>query len=352
MNASLSPVNVNHWLKFASSALAIKDIATARLDALVLLEDALDKDRSWLLAHPECTIPSSTVSKLEKQLQRRMNHEPLAYIRGKSEFYGREFRVNPHTLEPRSETETMIELLQELVNGKKLKVKSRKKPSENQHPKTGQRLHGSDAMQGEVEQQTESYQAYDEGAAKASTQQRAERTVSASSFADWQDSSAMTIVDVGTGSGCIAITAKCLLPETDVIATDIDKKCLDTAKQNAKQHGAQISLYEGNLLEPLSDIKHQVSGIILLANLPYVPEHFKINSAAQHEPKHAIFGGTDGLHYYRELFKQINKLPTKPQLVFTEALPPQHNELQAIATIASYDLLEQQDFIQVFVSKK
>ena len=81
------------------------------MHVLVLLEDAAAKDRSWLLAHPEWELPSSLAKKLDKQIKRRSFHEPLAYIRGKSEFYGREFSITPATLQPRPETETMIELL-------------------------------------------------------------------------------------------------------------------------------------------------------------------------------------------------------------------------------------------------
>lgn len=83
-----------------------------------MLEDATGKDRSYLLAHEEELLPIEIAKKLQKQIERRANHEPLAYVRGKSEFYGREFMVNKHTLEPRPETETMVELLKQLADGR------------------------------------------------------------------------------------------------------------------------------------------------------------------------------------------------------------------------------------------
>lgn len=102
------------WLPKAVQALENAGIATARLDALILLEDAIGKERGWLLAHPEFNLQEKTVTALDQQIGRRLNHEPLAYIRGKSEFYGREFFVTPATLQPRPETETMIDLLKSL----------------------------------------------------------------------------------------------------------------------------------------------------------------------------------------------------------------------------------------------
>lgn len=99
------------WLQTATARLSSASIATARLDSLVLLEDATRKDRAWLLAHPEHSLNEETRTSLDGLIARRVQHEPLAYIRGKSEFYGREFKVTPATLQPRPETETMISML-------------------------------------------------------------------------------------------------------------------------------------------------------------------------------------------------------------------------------------------------
>lgn len=105
---------VNSWLQHAQQLLEHSEVPTARLDALILLEDALGKDRSWILAHPEAELSEANCKTLESQLIRRSTHEPLAYIRGRSEFYGRTFMVTPATLQPRPETETMLDLLTKL----------------------------------------------------------------------------------------------------------------------------------------------------------------------------------------------------------------------------------------------
>jgi release factor glutamine methyltransferase len=104
-------------------------------------------------------------------------------------------------------------------------------------------------------------------------------------------------------------------------------------------------MFNSNLLQrdPVSDV--------ILANLPYVPERYAINQAAEYEPKHAIFGGKDGLNLYRQLWNQITTLPKQPAFVLTEALPTQHDDMTAIAAGSGYKLLEVQDFIQVFAKK-
>lgn len=91
-------------------------ISTARLDTLVLLEDITGHDRAWLLAHPELEVDDKIATKLQKLIMQRAQYIPLAYIRGKTEFYGREFKVNAHTLEPRPESETMIDLLKRVMS--------------------------------------------------------------------------------------------------------------------------------------------------------------------------------------------------------------------------------------------
>lgn len=108
-------MTTSEWLAIATSELENAGISTARLDALVLLEDASGKDRAWLLGHPGFELSSVLVKKLDKQIARRASHIPLAQIRGLSEFYGRKFAINKHVLEPRPESETMIELAKKLA---------------------------------------------------------------------------------------------------------------------------------------------------------------------------------------------------------------------------------------------
>jgi len=270
MNDS-SSTTISKWLAESEKTLREANITTARLDCLVLLEDATSKDRSWLLSHSEETLQIEVVKNLNTKIVQRAKHIPLAYIRGHAEFYGREFMVNEHTLVPRPETETIIELLGLL----------------DPEPNT-------------------------------------------------------TILDVGTGSGCIAITAKLEYPHATVAACDIDSDCLATTKINAEHLGADITVYKSDLLTSVPS-----SYNILLTNLPYVPSNFQINTAATHEPAHALFGGKDGLDLYRKLFEQAQQ-HTDTHTIITESLPFQHDELETIARPHGFAQTEHRDFIQVF----
>jgi release factor glutamine methyltransferase len=107
-------MTIGIWLRSATRLLDKTNIGTARLDALVLLEDVSGKDRAWLLANTDFVLSHQQVTKLKKLLNRRAKHEPLAYIRGRAEFYGREFVLTPAVLQPRPESETMIDLLKDL----------------------------------------------------------------------------------------------------------------------------------------------------------------------------------------------------------------------------------------------
>lgn len=266
---------VADWLKLSTELL--EEIGTARLDCLVLLEDAIGKERAWLLAHPEFELTRAQASGLTSKIKRRAKHEPLSYIRGKTEFYGREFKINKYVLEPRPESETMIDLLKEIATAKT-----------NAANKIG-------------------------------------------------------IADVGAGSGAIGITAALELPNTSVHLYEIDKDALTIAKYNARRYKLKLQYYTSDLLDP-----NWGPYDIILANLPYVPDSYKLNDAAMNEPKIAIFGGEDGLDLYRRLFQQIASMTEKSAYVFTESLPFQHKKLAAIAKTSGFSQSNISDFIQVF----
>ncbi len=107
-------MNILKALADGTSRLTKAGIGTARLDTLVLMEDILHRERSWILAHPEGELTTNQLDRLQNKLKRRATHVPLAYVRGHTEFYGRRFKINRHVLEPRPESETMIELLLKL----------------------------------------------------------------------------------------------------------------------------------------------------------------------------------------------------------------------------------------------
>ncbi|MBX4190525.1 peptide chain release factor N(5)-glutamine methyltransferase [Candidatus Saccharibacteria bacterium] len=260
------------WLRKSGYRLTNAGISSARLDTLILLEDMLHKDRAWILAHPEHELSNLQARRLDRKIERRTAHVPLAYIRGHTEFYGRHFKVNRHVLEPRPESETMIDLL------KKLRLPPR-----------------------------------------------------------------LAIADVGTGNGAIGITAALEFTYSIVDLYDISAGAISVAKHNVHLHELRLHVRKMNLLSrPLRPYN------VILANLPYVPDKWQINQAAMAEPRIAIFGGPDGLDVYRKLFRQLERFTWKPKYIFTEALPPQHEKLAAIATDHGFKQLKSDDFIQVF----
>jgi len=166
-----------------------------------------------------------------------------------------------------------------------------------------------------------------------------------------QEKDGVVIVDVGTGSGCLAITAKLEFTAATVYGTDISDSALTVAQKNAKNLNADVTFLKGNLLEPYYILPPEPSTLVLLCNLPYVPNNYEINQAAGYEPSIALFGGQDGLDLYRELFDQISKLQdpsSKIAFILTESLPFQHAELAKIAAQQGYKLETSEDFIQVF----
>ena len=106
---------IDSWLRTTQTRFQDAGIQTARLDALVLLEDQLQLDRAYLLTYPDAELSEANQTALELVVQRREQQEPLAYIRGFSEFYSRKFVVTSDVLEPRPESETIIELLKKLA---------------------------------------------------------------------------------------------------------------------------------------------------------------------------------------------------------------------------------------------
>jgi release factor glutamine methyltransferase len=148
---------------------------------------------------------------------------------------------------------------------------------------------------------------------------------------------------VGTGNGAIGITAALEFPGSIVDLYDISSGALAVAKHNTHLHEVRLHVRKMNLLSrPLRPYD------VILANLPYVPDKWQINEAAMAEPKIAIFGGKDGLDVYRKFFHQLQRFVWKPKYVLTEALPPQHENLAAIAAQNGFLLRSSDDFIQIF----
>lgn len=275
-------MKIQTWLEQAKTSLLGANIESAEIDSLVLLEHTLKKPREWVRAHNDELLNEVQLKNLHKKLLQRKNHAPLAYIIGSKDFYGRTFLVDNNVLIPRPESEAIIELLLQYIKNNSLTAGTNKP---------------------------------------------------------------LTILDVGTGSGILAITAQLELPTTTVVATDISKDALEVAHGNAKRLKSSVQFYEADLLT----LPPAIQPAIIIANLPYVPNALITSQEITKEPSLALFSGTDGLDLYRTFWKQLALMEHKPQVIIVESLKTQHEELKKYASDAGYHLESSQDLIQLFI---
>jgi len=197
-------------------------------EANYLLSAFLRRDFSYLLAHPEEELEGSP-AELFRWIEMRSRGVPLAYLSHLKEFYGRKFYLDQRVLIPRPETEILIE--EAISLGRKLWGGT----------------HGGEGL---------------------------------------------TFFDLGTGSGCLAVTLALEFEEAEVLASDISLDALEVARINARIHRVEdrISFLEGDLFSPL---RKPVDAI--LANLPYVPEKWvKGKIELSFEPPSSLIGGESG----------------------------------------------------------
>ena len=117
----------------------------------------------------------------------------------------------------------------------------------------------------------------------------------------------VTLIDVATGSGAIAITLDKEEKNLNVYASDISKEALEVAKENNKHLKAGVSFLEGDMLEPF--IEKGLQCDILVCNPPYIPKEEEMEaSVVNYEPHVALFGGDDGLYFYRSIFEKAKEV--------------------------------------------
>jgi release factor glutamine methyltransferase len=157
---------------------------------------------------------------------------------------------------------------------------------------------------------------------------------------------ALHLVDVGTGSGCLGITAKCELPLLDVTLTDTSAEALAVAQKNARRHGANVRLLKGSLLAP-----YPLLPDIILANLPYVDNKWKRSPETNFEPSQALFAKNDGLALILALITQAKPRLTARGLLILEADPRQHSAIKEAAHQNDLALLEEDGFCLAFAKR-
>jgi release factor glutamine methyltransferase len=241
-------------LASAISRLTAANVPSPRMNAELLLRFTLDVDRAYLYAHPERELTTEEQSRYQEALAQRSKGVPAQYITGHQEFWGLDFLVTPAVLIPRPETEHLIETVLKLTC----------------HPE--------------------------------------ERSDEGSAFADVRGpKSDVRIIDVGTGSGCIAIALAKELPNAEIHATDISPAALEIAEANAARHQMQtrIQFHDTDLLRGLAPDSFDM----VVSNPPYVGESEEDQvqlEVRKFEPRNAVFAGPTGLEVIERLIPQAH----------------------------------------------
>lgn len=142
-----------------------------------------------------------------------------------------------------------------------------------------------------------------------------------------QNDSPKTVLDIGTGSGCIAISMAKHWPSAQVLGLDISRRALQYARYNAKTNNTNIVFKKSALLKIISNNSHYD---LIVANLPYVPEALVVTPEVDKEPRSAIFSGNDGLDLIRALSQEIKTKNLTFQSLWLEFLPQSQNDIASI----------------------
>lgn len=140
----------------------------------------------------------------------------------------------------------------------------------------------------------------------------------------------INIADIGTGSGAIAISLVKEEPRFKMYASDISEGAVSVAEENAELNEAKIEFMVGDMLQPLID--REIKLDVLISNPPYIPQDEELeNSVKDYEPHVALFGGSDGLYYYKQIFKNANKVLNEHAMLGFEI---GYNQKEALTTVA------------------
>lgn len=218
---------------------ARKGIDSPRLNIEHLLADALGKRRIDLYLEFDRTLSEDELTPLREKVRRRAEGEPLQYLLGSWDFFGRAFRTDPRALIPRPETEVLVEIVLKVIRAE---LRSRTR-----------------------------------------------------------------LLDVGTGSGVLAITFALECPNLQIVGSDVSPSALNLARENAEKQGLnhRIEWVESDLLSSVAG-----SFDFLVANLPYIPtaELPKLAPEVKRDPQLALDGGPDGLVVIRRLLQEAPRV--------------------------------------------
>jgi methylase of polypeptide subunit release factors len=300
--------------------------ARARLDAEALLLHLTGKDRAWLLAHAADPFGGCTAVQYAALLQRRLTGEPIQYITGACEFYGLPFRVTPDVLIPRPETEHLVETALHLAEAMQARAQTSGAPSmasaagerhgwESNEPHPAVSTSSGAPSMASAAGERHGWESNEPHPAVSTSSGAPSMASAAGGRHGWESTeptpaartsvrpnSPAQIIDIGTGSGAIAIALAHHLPQARITAIDLSPAALSIARGNAEHNHVveRIRFLQGDLLAPVAGERFD----LIVSNPPYVPAADRDTLAVEvreHEPHLALFAGDDGLAVYRRL---------------------------------------------------
>jgi release factor glutamine methyltransferase len=256
-------VHLKHSLTSAIARLTADHVPSPRMNAELLLMFTLNCDRAFLYAHPERELTADEATRYEALLSERIRGVPAQYITGHQEFWGLDFIVTPAVLIPRPETEHVVETVLELARVDEANVGRALLPANS--------IHEANPPQHAV------------------------------------PPTPIHLIDVGTGSGCIAIALAKELPQAEIHATDISPAALEIARANAARHQLETRIHfrQADLLAEFAPNSFD----LVVSNPPYVGESEEDQvqlEVRKFEPRNAVFAGPTGTEVIARLIPQAH----------------------------------------------
>ena len=305
-----------------TSAAALLNNEEVALEAQLLLQHVLNVNRAWLIAHEKDALQANNHAVFEALLKRRLNGEPIAYILGYREFYGLKLKVTPDTLIPRPDTETLVEA-----------ALSKIPPSPQPSPASGR---GSDDAL--TKNPATSFRR-EQFAKLRTTESSYDETDSDLRQNDktWNDE--LKVLDLGTGTGAIALAIAHNRPQAFVTAVDASEGTLKIAQENARSlEITNIQLIKSDWFGALQNKKFD----IIVSNPPYIAQNDAHLSQGdlRFEPIAALASGADGLDDIKRIITNAPKHLNPHGVLLLEHGYNQANEVTALLKEAGFSEIE------------